>query len=106
MMLRRRFYFQREKNQKLSPRFVRGQAMRQRPPGTATQNSRFGGVTRARPLVLSFPNTKGFSKGFMAFWNSRAARLHAACPHGWPRTDNFTRHAANHVRQEKTKLAV
>jgi len=25
-------------------RFVRGQSIRQRPPGTATQNSRFGGV--------------------------------------------------------------
>ena len=29
------------------PRFVRGQSIRQRPPGTATQNSRFGGVPRA-----------------------------------------------------------
>ena len=27
--------------------FVRGQSIRQRPPGTATQNSRFGGVPRA-----------------------------------------------------------
>jgi hypothetical protein len=78
-MLRRTVLLQREQNQKLSPRFVRGESIRQRPPGTATQNSRFGGVTRARPLVLSFPNTKGFSNGFMAFWNLRAARLHAAC---------------------------
>jgi hypothetical protein len=29
------------------PRFVRGQSIRQRPPGTDTQNSRFGGVPRA-----------------------------------------------------------
>ena len=29
------------------PRFVRGQSIRQRPAGTDTQNSRFGGVPRA-----------------------------------------------------------
>ena len=32
---------------------------------------------------------KVFSEGFMAFWNLKAARLHAACPHGWPRTDKI-----------------
>src|SRR2546425_996973 len=33
---------------------------------------------------------KVFSEGFMAFWNlGKAARLHAACPHGWPRTDKI-----------------
>jgi len=90
-MLRRMGLLQREKNQKLShPDSSSPKSIRQRPTRHCHPEQLFWRRTPAHGLrSYSSKYFKVFSEGFMAFWNLKAARLHAACPHGWPRTDKI-----------------